>query len=222
MDSYAVQPGITPEIRSEDQCKKESGSICRLISISLFHRIGLSFDKPFFMSFINIEIKARTSRSARIREYLLEQKAEFRGIDDQTDTYFNVLHGRLKLRQGTIENNLIFYERPDAPGPKQSDFDLINIGEGDLLNQILSKALGIRIIVRKKREIYFIGNVKFHLDTLEDLGNFVEIEASNKNFPASIDKLHEQCNFYMRQFGIKDEDLVDGSYSDMLMDSDKV
>jgi len=83
------------------------------------------------------------------------------------------------------------------------------------LNQILSKALGIRIIVRKKREIYFIGNVKFHLDTLKDLGNFVEIEASNKNFPASTDKLHEQCNFYRKQFGIRDEDLINVSYSDM-------
>ena len=55
------------------------------------------------MAFINIEIKARTERTKEIRQFLQEQYAQFKGIDEQTDTYFNVSNGRLKLRQGKIE-----------------------------------------------------------------------------------------------------------------------
>ncbi len=77
------------------------------------------------MPFINIEIKARTSNTAGIRKYLLEHKAEYKGTDLQTDTYFNTAKGRLKLREGNIENNLIYYERENKAGPKQSNFSLI-------------------------------------------------------------------------------------------------
>ena len=62
------------------------------------------------MSFINVEIKARTKRLSAIRDYLLNHGAEFIGVDEQTDTYFDVGSGRLKLRQGKIENNLIYYK----------------------------------------------------------------------------------------------------------------
>ncbi len=77
------------------------------------------------MSFVNIELKARTMRADRIRGYLLQHGADFKGIDQQTDTYFNVPRGRLKLREGNIENTLIYYERPDQSAPKQSDCTLI-------------------------------------------------------------------------------------------------
>ena len=170
------------------------------------------------MSFINVEIKAKTSRTNEIRKFLQEHHAEFKGVDEQTDTYFNVPNGRLKLRQGKIENNLIFYNRPNQTGPKESNFDLVKIEEGDALREMLSKAIGIKVIVRKRREIYYIENVKFHLDTLEDLGNFVEIEAGNKILPLSREKLHEQCAYYLKEFEIKDEDLIDISYSDMLLE----
>lgn len=168
------------------------------------------------MSFINIEIKARTNNKDAIRQYLLNNGADCKGTDHQTDTYFIVQHGRLKLRQGSIENNLIYYERNDQPGPKQSDFQLAPVADGDVLNTLLTKALGVKVVVAKKREIWFIDNVKFHIDELEGLGDFVEIEASNKNADIPVDKLHEQCNLYMQAFGIREEDLVYNSYSDML------
>jgi len=158
------------------------------------------------MSSINIEIKARTIHSAEIRKWLLDEGADFKGTDHQTDTYFNVPHGRLKLRQGNIENTLIYYERANAAGPKTSHFDLVPVADGEALKAVLTKSLGIKVVVQKEREIYFIENVKFHLDTLRQLGNFVEIEASNRHH-----------NFYMRRFAISDPDLVNLSYSDMLM-----
>ena len=169
------------------------------------------------MSFINIEIKARTSSTAAIREYLISHGAEQRGTDLQTDTYFNTRKGRLKLRQGKIENNLIYYERGESNGPRQSNFSLMEVKDPENLKAILSAASGIKIVVEKKREIYFIANVKFHLDELARLGNFVEIEASNRYAPLSVEKLREQCNFYMKEFGIRQADLLQGSYSDMLM-----
>ena len=170
------------------------------------------------MSFINVEIKARSNRFNEIRQFLLQQRAEFKGIDEQTDTYFQVPEGRLKLRQGKIENNLIFYNRPDQPGPKQSNFHLVKIEEGDALNALLAQALGVKVVVKKRREIYYIHNVKFHLDSLEGLGNFVEIEAGNKTHPMSVEELYEQCANYLKEFGIQDEDLIDRSYSDMLLE----
>ncbi|MEP6746488.1 MAG: class IV adenylate cyclase [Bacteroidota bacterium] len=170
------------------------------------------------MSFINIEIKARTNKAAEIRKHLLDNHAEYKGTDFQTDTYFNTLKGRLKLRQGNIENNLIYYEREDQAGPKQSTFSLLQVTDPEALKSILAAAAGIKITVEKQREIYFIGNIKFHLDTLAQLGNFVEIEASNKYAPLSVEELNEQCNFYMREFGIEEIDLINISYSDMLLE----
>jgi adenylate cyclase class 2 len=167
--------------------------------------------------FINIEIKARTQKVDHIRQYLLRNGAEFRGIDQQTDTYFQVPNGRLKLRQGIIENNLIWYQRHDQAGPKQSDFLLTPVAEAASLRQTLANALGIKVTVVKKREIYFIDNVKFHIDELEGLGCFVEIEASNKTINFPVEQLTEQCDFYRKAFEIRDEDLLEYSYSDMLL-----
>jgi len=153
-----------------------------------------------------------------MRRYLLEDGADFKGVDQQTDTYFNVLHGRLKLRQGIIENNLIYYERSNQAGPKSSHFQLVAVPDAEALKEILSASLGIKIIVQKKREIYFIGNVKFHIDEVPGLGSFAEIEASNKYADLPQEKLQEQCDFYMRELKIKDEDLISVSYSDLLLD----
>lgn len=170
------------------------------------------------MAFTNIEIKARTKHPEDVRNYLRERNAIFKGIDHQTDTYFRVPKGRLKLRQGNIENALIFYERNNESGPKQSDFTLVQIDDGDNLRKLLESSLGIVVVVKKRREIYFIDNVKFHIDSLETLGDFIEIEASNKeSATASTEILRTQCEFYMKQFLIQESDLINISYSDMLM-----
>lgn len=169
------------------------------------------------MSFLNVEIKARCDNAEFIRNYLISNAAEFKGIDEQTDTYFNVIYGRLKLREGNIENNLIYYERSNESGPKSSHFHLVKIIDANSIKEVLTKSIGIKVIVKKKREIYYIGNVKFHIDGVPGLGSFVEIEASNITADISKEKLKEQCEFYVKQFNIKSEDLIDISYSDMLL-----
>jgi adenylate cyclase class 2 len=120
------------------------------------------------------------------------------------------------LREGNIEKNLIYYERQNIPGAKESSFQLMKVSDAKSLKEILTKSLGIKIVVRKKREIYFIRNVKFHIDEVEGLGNFAEIEASDLYADISKEELQKQCDFYLKELKIKEEDLISVSYSDML------
>lgn len=172
------------------------------------------------MAHVNIEIKAHCTNAEQIRRILDERKAEFRGVDHQTDTYFKVPRGRLKLRQGTIENALIFYARPDDAGPKRADVSLYRTNPAGAIQlyHALSAALDVLVVVRKDREIYFIENVKFHLDSVRDLGTFVEIEAIDEHDCIGVEKLRQQCDYYIRLFGIPGTNLITHSYSDLLLE----
>lgn len=154
----------------------------------------------------------------KVEAFLLANQARYVGLDHQKDTYFTVPSGRLKLRQGNIENSLIFYNRPDQEGPKQSDFSLSKIADGTATEQVLSKALGVKVVVDKYRKIFYIDNVKFHIDEVPGLGSFVEIEAGNlADAGKTVEDLKLQCDYYMKAFEIADEDLIHHSYSDMLL-----
>ena len=131
------------------------------------------------MSHLNVEIKARCLDTKAFERILRSLGANFHGVDHQLDTYFRVSQGRLKLREGNIENALIHYAREDdSTGPKKSHVTLYQLGQrAPELKNILSNSIGILAVVDKRRKIFFIGNVKFHIDTVEHLGTFVEIEA---------------------------------------------
>ncbi len=170
------------------------------------------------MSHHNIEIKARCADASFIRNYLQQQHARFVGVDEQTDTYFNTQNGRLKMRQGPIENALIFYNRENKTGPKLSEVKLLPLdNNAELLKEVLAKANGVKVVVKKKRAIYFIDNVKFHIDEVEGLGSFVEIEAIDTDGSLGLEKIKEQCYFYLQQLQIGESDLLTHSYSDLLM-----
>ena len=168
----------------------------------------------------NIEMKARYSNLKKAREILKTSNAFFKGADYQIDTYFKVSHGRLKLREGNIENFLIYYERDDIESPKKSNVLLFETGPNSSLKEILKKALEVLVVVNKEREIYFIDNVKFHLDKVENLGTFVEIEAISKNAKFVEKRLLGQCKYYMECLRISKENLVSKSYSDMIFDQE--
>lgn len=165
---------------------------------------------------INFEFKARHQNTALAEKLLLEQHPQFIGEDHQVDTYFMVPKGRLKLREGTIEQSLIFYERSNTAGAKQSNVILYEHEADPSLKQVLSHALGVKIVVDKIRRIYFIDNVKFHIDKVEGLGSFIEVEAIDKNGDIGLDKLQDQCRHYQELFGIKEVDFIAESYSDLL------
>lgn len=172
-------------------------------------------------SHLNVEIKARCLYPERVRRALEEREAEFRGLDRQVDTYFRVPCGRLKLREGNIECNLIYYSRTDEAGPKDSHVTLYHTEHPAALKEILTNALGVLVVVEKEREIYFIDNVKFHVDTIEPLGSFVEIEAIDATGTFGRDHLLRQCAEYMAVLGIRQDDLISVSYSDMLMSAEQ-
>ena len=172
------------------------------------------------MEKINIEIKARCNNHQHIRETLKDLDSRFEGKDHQIDTYFNVPDGRLKIREGNIENALIFYRRTDQAGPKHSGVNLFKLEPGSDLKQVLESALGIKVIVDKEREIYYLDNVKVHLDVVKDLGEFVEIEAAG-NPGDDQNKLEQQVNELMDRFSLRETDLIANSYSDLLQEKDQ-
>jgi len=166
---------------------------------------------------INFEFKARTISNSELEKLVQEKNHSYKGLDHQKDTYFNVYNGRMKLREGNIENALIHYERKNEAGPKQSDVILYQHQPDAALKEILTKALGILTVVEKKRKIYFVDNVKIHFDEVEHLGNFVEVEAIDKTGSIGLEKLKEQCSFFISLFNIKAEQFISESYSDLLV-----
>lgn len=170
------------------------------------------------MKLKNYEFKARAYDIERLEQKLLEFNPVFKGEDHQVDTYFNVAEGRLKLREGNIENALIYYERPDTANAKQSVIILYEHQPENSLKDILTRVNGIKVIVDKRRKIYFIGNVKFHFDTITELGTFIEVEATDETGQIDVEELQKQCNFYSSFFGIQTTDYIGKSYSDMMLD----
>ena len=164
-----------------------------------------------------IEIKARCSNPSKVRQLLLQQpNIQFIGVDAQVDTYFKIPSGRLKLREGNIENSLIYYDRENKKDAKKSDVTLYKPTEVVSLKAVLLAALPTLIVVKKKREIYFIDHIKFHIDTLSALGSFIEIEVIDANDAMDISEMKEQCQWYMELLDVQKEDLMENSYSDML------
>lgn len=167
---------------------------------------------------LNVEIKAKCDDVDGARKILMNNGADYIGTDEQEDIYFNVPSGRLKLRSGLIENSLIFYNRKDESGPKVSEVTMMEVPKGDHLKKMLTTALGIKTIVKKIRGIYFIDNVKFHIDQVAGLGSFIEIEAIDKSGTIGKEQLDIQCRHYVEMLGIQASDMISFSYSDMLLD----
>lgn len=173
------------------------------------------------MPILNIEFKARAKDITALEAILQQHNPRFIGEDHQVDTYFNVLSGRLKLREGNIENALIHYEREDFAGAKSSHVLLYQHQPDKTLKDILIKTLRIKAVVDKRRKIYFINNVKFHFDTVEGLGTFVEVEAIDRDGSIGKEKLQAQCDNYAALLGIAAEDFCSVSYSDMILSNHK-
>jgi adenylate cyclase, class 2 len=167
------------------------------------------------MNLVSYEFKARLRNEKRIRAALKKLRARFIGTDHQVDTYFRVPRGRLKVRRGDIENALIFYERPNARRARPSRVRLIELQPHSAVEGILAAALGALAVVDKRREIYFAGNVKIHLDRVRGLGRFVEVEAISRS--GRVRRVREQARNFQKLFGIANADIVAESYSDLVL-----
>jgi predicted adenylyl cyclase CyaB len=164
----------------------------------------------------NLELKARHP-DLRMAAAAVEQLgAQGPTVESQTDTYFRVPNGLLKLRE--IEGQqaaLIWYTRPDRRDARTSTYQLVPVPDPDGLRAALDGALAVRGTVRKRRTIYLWHNVRIHLDEVDGLGTFVEFEAvlSPGEDEATARRRLEELG---RVLGIRPEDCLAPSYADLL------
>jgi predicted adenylyl cyclase CyaB len=164
----------------------------------------------------NVEIKAVCRDLAAARRVAASLGARSQGSIHQVDTYFRVPLGRLKLRQATPgPDQLVFYHRPDDPQPKISEIQMVEVAHAEALCSLLAAALGVVVRVVKERELWLLDNVRIHLDTVEGLGTFVEFEVMvTQQHPEA--SCHARAEELLAAFGMTDEDLIAGSYADLL------
>ena len=165
---------------------------------------------------LNIEIKARVEDLGALRERVRALAQPDAVVLRQEDTFFHVPSGRLKLRViDDAHGELIYYQREDAPGPTQSEYLISPAAGHDALKAVLSSALGVRGVVRKKRELFTIGRTRVHLDDVEGLGAFMELEvvlAPGESPEAG----HAEAQGLLEALLIQPGDLVDGAYIDLI------
>lgn len=166
-----------------------------------------------------LELKARVDSLDVFREKLAAIGASNVAAFRQIDIYFEVPKGRLKLREteGNTKAELIYYERADIPGPKRSKVLILELQERESVKTFLEKALTKKVVVAKRREIYQFKATQIHLDTVENLGTFVEFERKTDDLPDSARKDRETLESLMETLGINERDLATGSYSDLAL-----
>jgi adenylate cyclase class IV len=168
----------------------------------------------------NVEIKCRYPDYERGARLARDLGADLHGRLAQTDTYFRIRPGRLKLRHtrsGPVERyELIHYRRWNRPTAKTSDYQLLPVADGPRTLEFFSAALGVLVRVDKERTVYVKDNLRVHLDDVPPLGRFLEFELI-----VSPAHPQEECRGRMqelvRRFGIMPGDLVKVSYSDLLL-----
>jgi predicted adenylyl cyclase CyaB len=163
----------------------------------------------------NIEIKARVRNFEEIQsraEKLSDTPVE---VIPQVDTFFVTPQGRLKLRVVGDHGQLIYYTRPDREGPKRSDYHIARTADPQNLKRVLELAYGVRGVVRKTRYLYLAGQTRIHLDDVEGLGQFMELEVvlEGEQGDAKGQKIAEEL---MSALGVEAGDLIDGAYMDLL------
>ena len=161
-----------------------------------------------------LELKAHAKSLDTLRKRLLDLQATYVGKFSQIDTYFNSPKGRLKIREvdSQEKTTLIYYRREDITGPKRSEIILIDIQEPESFKALFDNLLGKKVIVDKEREIYTLKGTQIHLDTVQNLGTYIEFERRITN----INKDHKVLEELMKKLQIKEKDLIQGSYSDLL------
>jgi adenylate cyclase class IV len=164
----------------------------------------------------NIEWKARAHNPDYQRTLAERLAGGAPEVLEQVDIFFPVPSGRLKLRQlAPDRGELIFYERQDEAGPKQSNYSVVPTSAPAALRAILAQALGIRGAVCKCRQLFLVGQSRIHLDEVEGLGTFLEVEvvlAAGQD-PAEGERIAGDLR---RALDVRDEDLVDRAYIDLL------
>ncbi len=165
----------------------------------------------------NLEIKAKISNPNEAIEIAEKLPAQFAGILIQTDIYYNSPNGRFKLREFKDgKSELIFYIRDEDSKYRLSDYHTKEISESSDLKLIFEKALGVKGIVIKKRNLFIYQGIRIHIDEVESLGNFIEFEipmTSNREEASKV------MNFLLQKFSVQEMALVQHSYIDLIINN---
>ena len=161
----------------------------------------------------NLELKAIVESPQRLNQ-ILKRKVRRRGLLIQTDTYFAVRNGRLKIREfGSGEAELIYYMRQEERGNRWSNYEVIPLMDGSRLKSILSKLFKIRVVIKKRRRLYLYKNARIHIDDVEGLGRFIEFEVIVN---AGKRQAREVYSELRKLFRIEEASLIKYSYADLM------
>ncbi|XP_072288305.1 adenylate cyclase CyaB-like [Pyxicephalus adspersus] len=167
----------------------------------------------------NVEIKAKIFNWEQTLQVCQELSKSNGEKISQRDIFFNTPQGRLKLRDFQDgRGQLIYYERPDMLGPKLSNYAISNTADPAGLEDVLTQALGVRGKVVKERFLFLVGQTRIHLDRVQDLGEFIELEVvlTDSQTSQDGDLIAQQL---MNSLGISQENLLTGAYMDLLQGS---
>ncbi|XP_053608510.1 uncharacterized protein LOC128674157 [Plodia interpunctella] len=169
----------------------------------------------------NVEIKARITDYDKICNVAEDLSGGPATVIIQDDTFYHVNSGRLKMRfYGDSSATLVRYDREDTPEAKQSDYDLVQFSVRDSekardLDNILRKCLGAKGRVVKERKLYMVGQTRIHIDAVQDLGHFMELEVVLRP-EQTVEEGRAIARDLQIKLGIKNEDLIDCAYVDLL------
>ena len=167
----------------------------------------------------NVEIKARAGNVAELTARVARMATSGPEEIAQDDTFFRCPEGRLKLRAFPDGNGqLIFYRRPDTGGPKTSFYSIAPVQNADSMRETLTLALGQAGRVRKQRTLYLVGRTRVHIDRVEELGDFVELEVVLEEGEQEVEGVRE-AEELLEKLGIPQSALVGRAYVDLLEDS---
>jgi len=164
----------------------------------------------------NLEIKARYPWTDKVVDILIGIDAQFKTVEIQTDTYFDVNNGRIKIRERYGKDaEMIQYFREDKADIKECSFSLVHVKNPESVKTILTREHGIREVIQKHREVWNWHNVRIHFDRVKKLGEFIEFEAGidgDNSEEISENRIRE----LMIKFDIKTHNLIEQSYIDLL------
>jgi predicted adenylyl cyclase CyaB len=164
----------------------------------------------------NVEIKARLASIEALLPRVRDIADHGPELIEQDDTFFACTNGRLKLRVfADGSGQLIAYERPDATGPKTSDYAITEVGDAASLRATLARSLGQSGRVIKRRTLFLVGRTRVHLDLVEGLGEFLELEVVLRDDESADDGVAE-AHALLERFGVAPSQLVSGAYVDLL------
>ncbi|WP_205679079.1 class IV adenylate cyclase [Aquisphaera insulae] len=179
-------------------------------------------DSPAFLASRNIEIKATVADYEAMRTAIesLEDVEGAAEILDQEDIFYEVPSGRLKLRIfHEAAGELIRYDRDDVAGPKASSYEIAPTSAPLTMKSILDRVLTVRGAVRKERWLYRVGPTRIHLDRVEGLGDFLELEVVLRPDQPDLEGalIAEEL---LTRLGIEESQLVSAAYIDLIMDDE--